>query len=148
MNITYISQNYALLCFGFGYMEFLWWTHQISLRIFFAFHCTILSKLWCCPNMDEATMTYIIMMIDCHEITTEFKEARILWIMMMSSNRNIFRVNGPFCWDFTDDRWIPRPKASDAELWCFFDMHLNKRLRKQSWGRFILDAIALIMTSL
>ena len=25
-------------------------------------------------------------------------------------------------------------KASDAELWCFFDLCLNKRLSKQSWG--------------
>ena len=25
-------------------------------------------------------------------------------------------------------------KASDAELWCFFDLRLNKRLSKQSWG--------------
>ena len=33
-------------------------------------------------------------------------------------------------------RWIPRTKASDEELWCFlwFDLRLNKRLSKQSWG--------------
>ena len=32
-------------------------------------------------------------------------------------------------------RWIPRTKASDAELWCFFsDLRLNKRLSKQPWG--------------
>ena len=31
-------------------------------------------------------------------------------------------------------RWIPLTKASDAELWCFFDLSLNKRLSKQSWG--------------
>ena len=30
-------------------------------------------------------------------------------------------------------RWLPRTKASDAELWFFFDLHLNKRLSKQ-WG--------------
>ena len=29
-------------------------------------------------------------------------------------------------------QWIPRTKASDAELWCF--PRLNKRLNKQSWG--------------
>ena len=29
-------------------------------------------------------------------------------------------------------RWIPRTKASDAELWCF--LRPNKRLSKQSWG--------------
>ena len=43
--------------------------------------------------------------------------------MMTSSNGNIIRVAGHFS------------KASDAELWCFlFDLRLNKRLSKQSWG--------------
>ena len=42
------------------------------------------------------------------------------WIMMTSSNRNIFRVTGPLCVEFTGHRWIPRTKASDAELWYFF----------------------------
>ena len=28
----------------------------------------------------------------------------------------------------------PHIKASDAELWCFFYLRLNKRLSKQSWG--------------
>ena len=54
--------------------------------------------------------------------------------MMTSSNGNIFRVTGHLCGEFTGLRWIPRTKASDAELWCFFDLCLNKRLRKQSWG--------------
>ena len=40
-------------------------------------------------------------------------------IMMTSSNGNIFRVTGHFCREFTGDWWIPRTKASDAELWCF-----------------------------
>ena len=31
-------------------------------------------------------------------------------------------------------RWIPLTKASDAELWFFFDLRLDKRLSKQSWG--------------
>ena len=39
--------------------------------------------------------------------------------MMTSSNRNIFRVTGPLCGEFTGPRWIPLTKASDAELWCF-----------------------------
>ena len=33
---------------------------------------------------------------------------------------NIFRVPGPVCGEFTGHWWIPRTKASDAELWCFF----------------------------
>ena len=38
--------------------------------------------------------------------------------VMTSSNGNIFRVTGPLCGKFTGQRWIPRTKASDAELWC------------------------------
>ena len=40
-------------------------------------------------------------------------------IMMTSSNGNIFRVTGHLCGEFTGHQWIPRTKASDAELWCF-----------------------------
>ena len=39
--------------------------------------------------------------------------------MMTSSNGNIFRVTGHLCGEFTGHRWIPRTKASNAELWCF-----------------------------
>ena len=39
--------------------------------------------------------------------------------MMTSSNGNIFRVTGHLCGEFTGPRWIPRSKASNAELWCF-----------------------------
>ena len=37
--------------------------------------------------------------------------------MTTSSNGNIFRVTGHLCGEFTGHRWIPRTKASDAELW-------------------------------
>ena len=43
---------------------------------------------------------------------------RVVITMMTSSNGNIFRVTGPLCGEFTGHRWIPRTKASDAELWC------------------------------
>ena len=39
--------------------------------------------------------------------------------MMTSSNRNVFRVTGPLCGEFTGRRWFPLRKASDAELWFF-----------------------------
>ena len=47
-----------------------------------------------------------------------------LWLldtsyMMTSSNGNIFCVTEHVCGEFTGPRWIPRTKASDAELWCF-----------------------------
>ena len=52
---------------------------------------------------------------------------------MTPSNGNIFRVTGPLCGEFTNYRWIPLTKASDAELWCFLCLYLNKRFSKQSW---------------
>ena len=55
---------------------------------------------------------------------------------MTSSNENVFCVTGHLCGEFTGPRWIPRTKASGAELWCFFDLRLNKRLSKQPWGRW------------
>ena len=39
--------------------------------------------------------------------------------MVASSNGNSFRVTGPLWGEFTGDRWIPLPKANNAELWCF-----------------------------
>ena len=55
--------------------------------------------------------------------------------MMTSSNGSIFRVTGPLCGEFTGSRWIPRTKASDAELFdVFFNLCLNKRLSKQLPG--------------
>ena len=53
---------------------------------------------------------------------------------MTSSNGNIFRVTGHLCGEFTRQRWIPHTKASDEELYVFFDLRLNKQLSKQSWG--------------
>ena len=55
-------------------------------------------------------------------------------LMMTSSNGNIFRVTGPLCGEFTGDRWIPRTKPVTWSFDVSFDLHLNKRLSKQSWG--------------
>ena len=52
---------------------------------------------------------------------------------MTSSNGNIFRVTGHLCGEFIGLRWIPHTKASDAELYVFFDLRLNKRLTPILW---------------
>ena len=52
---------------------------------------------------------------------------------MTPSNWNIFRVTGHLWGEFTVHRWIPRTKASEADI-CFFDVRLNKWLGKQSRG--------------
>ena len=59
-------------------------------------------------------------------------DAANLWLMMTSTNWNIFCVTGTLCGEFTGHPWIPLTKASDAKLWCFFYLRLNKRLSKQS----------------
>ena len=53
---------------------------------------------------------------------------------MTSSNGNIFHVTGHLCGELTGPRWIPRTKASDAGLWCFFDLRLKKRVNNCEAG--------------
>ena len=54
--------------------------------------------------------------------------------MMTSSNGHIFRVTGHFCGEFTVSRSIPRTQPGTRGFDVFFDLRLNKRLSKQSWG--------------
>ena len=53
-------------------------------------------------------------------------------IMMASLNRNIVRITGPLWGKSTGHRWIPLTKASDAGLYVFFDLRLNKWSNKRS----------------
>ena len=46
----------------------------------------------------------------------------------------LFRVTGHLCGEFTGPLWIPHTKAREVEFDVFFDLRLNKRLSKQSWG--------------
>ena len=50
--------------------------------------------------------------------------------MKTSSNENIFRVTGPLCGEFIGHQWIPLTRPVTRS----FDLRLNKRLSKQSWG--------------
>ena len=58
--------------------------------------------------------------------------AAISYSMVTSSNGNICPVTGPLWGESAGHRRIPLAKASDAELWCFFYLRLNKRLSAQS----------------
>ena len=49
--------------------------------------------------------------------------------MMTSSNGNIFRVNGHLCGEFNG---LPTQRPVMRSFDVFFDLCLNKRLRKQS----------------
>ena len=54
--------------------------------------------------------------------------------MMTSSNGNIFRVTGPLCGEFTGHGEFPTQRPVTRIFDVFFDLRLNKRLNKQSWG--------------
>ena len=53
---------------------------------------------------------------------------------MTSSNGNIFRVTGHLCSEFTGPGEFPAQRPVTRSFDIFFDLHLNKRLSKQSWG--------------
>ena len=63
-----------------------------------------------------ASSTSVLTGSDLGWLTTPME---YIYIMMTSSNGNVFRVTGHLCGDFTGTRWIPLTKASDAELWYF-----------------------------
>ena len=44
---------------------------------------------------------------------------RFQFIIMTSSNGNIFWLIRPLCWEFTSHWWIHLTKVSDTELWSF-----------------------------
>ena len=55
--------------------------------------------------------------------------------MMTSSNGKIFRVTGHLCGEFTGHRWIPRTKASDAELmFCLICVWINGWVNNREAG--------------
>ena len=58
----------------------------------------------------------------------------------------------PYYWrfvrEFTGHRWIPRRKASDADLWCFLWYVPGQTVGQTIEALVIWDAIALIMLSL
>ena len=66
-------------------------------------------KLWNCSVNWQATVQQAMLS----------RHLSVRLDMMTSSNGNIFRVTGHLCGEFTGPRWIPRTKASNAELWCF-----------------------------
>ena len=56
---------------------------------------------------------------DCYGAKTDYTLYKGIFGMMTSSSGNIFRVTGPLWGEFTDHRWIPFTKASDAGFWYF-----------------------------
>ena len=69
------------------------------------------------------------------------------WIMVTSSNGNIFRVTGHWRWEFTGHRWIPHTKASDAKILCFLWSAPEWTVEQTIMRLVTWDVIMPIMTS-
>ena len=67
--------------------------------------------------------------------------------MMTSSNGNILRVTGPLWGEFNGHRWMPRTKASDAELWYLLWPADEQTVEQTIETPVIWDATALTVTS-
>ena len=93
---------------------------------------------------------FVSFYLDCMgtdaNITSKLQFSR--WIMMTSSNGNIFRVTNALCGEFSGHPWIPRTKASGAEFWCFYLSTPEPTVEQTILTPVIWDAIAFIMTSL
>ena len=70
------------------------------------------------PNFPE-NQSYRKYMTVTEKFGSLYQQTEWTMGMMTSSTGHNFSVTGPLCGKFTGDRWIPRTKASDAELWCF-----------------------------
>ena len=104
--------------------------YQYVDRTFPSFKIMILLGLeWSCNFIQ-------IFLNGCYELCMGNIKLRVpkRYIMMTSSNGNIFRVTGPLCGEFTGPGEFPTQRPVTRGFDVFFDMRLNKRLSKQPWG--------------
>ena len=76
----------------------------------------------CQHHSDILSMVHPLYLFHC---AFELNVSHIAWSRHQMEKK--FRVTGPLCGDFTDLRRILLANATDAELWCFLDLRLNKR---------------------
>ena len=60
----------------------------------------------------------------------------LLSVIMKSSNRNIFHVTGPLCWDSQVTGEFPTQRPVTRSFDAFLDLRLNKRLSEQPRRRW------------
>ena len=103
---------------GISYVDF--WAHWYIKAIW--------QIVWSSPRSVHATTANDLSRV------SEQHWSKMQFRMMTSSNGNIFRVTGHLCGEFTGPRWFPAQRLVTRSFDVFFDLRLNKRLSKQSWG--------------
>ena len=116
LSVCHMSSHWIRLCFRGVYVRLssTWWA-QNGFKSAHREHKKILNTRW-------------------HQSCSMY--AFLKWSMMTSSNGSIFRVTDHLCGEFTDHWWIPCTMPVTRSFDVFFDLRLNKRLSKQSWGRW------------
>ena len=132
-----ISSHYAdpitemeMSSFRQTFHDWLYWKLSYGYKFHKKWHFYLVMSWWRCVEAQWSLCYYIP---SDHKFLFSFN-------MMTSSNGNVFCVTGPLCGEFTGQRWIPlasefpsqRPVMQSFDD--FFDLRLNKRLSKQSWG--------------
>ena len=82
----------------------------------------------CCPVQISAYSVFP----QCILVSFFYQQRNV--IMMTSSNGNTFRITGHLFGEFTGPGEFPTQKPVAQSCDIFFDLRLNKRLSKQSWG--------------
>ena len=126
---TYTENNVLVLFSGFGEIspKFIIHISQSILRIYFIQFLTAFRNNYSCEtvllrmpldfkkSIDSGNMVAKVAI----DVVMLLQACPMGYYMMTSSNGNIFRITGHLCGEFIGHRWLPRTKASDAELWCF-----------------------------
>ena len=108
------------------------WTHGNKLR----WICNRNSNIFIEENAFEnvvCKMSAILCRCQCVN-SRDFMTINTRWLMMTSSNGNIFRVTGHLCGEFTVSGEFPTQRPVTRSFDVYFDLRPNKRLSKQSLG--------------
>ena len=80
---------------------------------------------------------FVIVTIKLIDLKTQNRTNCWLLFTMTSSNGNIFRFTGHLCGDSPVPGEFPAQRPETRSFDAFFDLRLNKRLSKQSWGWWV-----------
>ena len=108
----------------------------MNIKVWYTTCISYYNDLWCISNTIQSDRKYTGLTLRHYVRHWMLSVYSSTWwsFMMTSSNGNIFRVTGPLCGEFTGPGEFPTQRPVTQSFDIFFDLRLNKRLNKQSWG--------------
>ena len=101
--------------------------HYLALCIIAIYNCKVFHRWF-------EMLTVYGSVFSCTCVSYYKWHCNVLHVMKTSSNGNIFRVTGPLCGEFTGPGEFPTQRPVTQSFDVFFDLRLDQRLSKQSWG--------------